>query len=66
MIHPTPSQAEGDREAIEEDLRQKEGQGGQEGYASAAGLDSDDVTYTPSQAEGDRDTVDADLEDKGL
>lgn len=67
MAHPTPSQAEGDRETIEQDLEQKEGgQGGQERYSAGTSQDPDDVTYTPSQAEGDRETIERDLEEKGL
>lgn len=69
MPRPTPSQAEGDRETIEQDLEQKEGgldQGGQERYAASSPHDPDDVTFTPSQAEGDRETIERDLDEKGL
>jgi hypothetical protein len=69
MIHPTPSQAEGDRETIENDLAMRHGsgeQGANPRYASDAGVGPDDVTYTPSQAEGDRETIDRDLEEKGM
>lgn len=62
MIHLTPSQAEGDRDAIEEYLDEKTG--GHREYASSTGIDPENVQYTPSQAEGDRETVERDLDEK--
>ncbi len=59
-LQSTPSQAEGDRETVEQDLRERFEQGGK----PVAG--GGDPISTPSQAEGDRDTIDRDLEEKGL
>ncbi len=56
----TPSQAEGDRETVEQDLAQKAGEGGKP-VAGGGQLET-----TPSQAEGDRETVERDLREKGL
>ncbi len=56
----TPSQAEGDRETVEQDLAGKFGQGGK----PVAGGGQRETT--PSQAEGDRETVERDLREKGL
>ena len=64
-----PSQAEGDRDTIEEDLRRHELAGPAEGTDSPAparrpAVAGDDEGYSvdkPSQAEGDRETVEEDL-----
>jgi hypothetical protein len=55
----TPSQAEGDRETVERDLNEKQGQ-----RPATRNDGQDDVVYTPSQAEGDRGTVERDLQEK--
>jgi hypothetical protein len=61
----TPSQAEGDRDTIEQDLAEKlEGAQPSERYATGRGGEGDVVT-TPSQAEGERNEVDEDLREKG-
>ncbi len=57
-IRPTPSQAEGDRETVEQDLREKAGQGAKPVAGGGEPLS------TPSQAEGDRETVERDIEEK--
>ncbi len=54
----TPSQAEGDREEVEQDLREKSGQGGKPVTGGGSPVS------TPSQAEGDRETVERDIEEK--
>ncbi len=64
-----PSQAEGDRDTVEEDLRRYESAGSAESAASPAparrpAVAGDDEGYSvdkPSQAEGDRETVEDDL-----
>ena len=67
---PKPSQAEGDRATIEQDLAEK-GQGGRRASGQAGGLPSQqgdaqdyDPQAKPSQAEGERSTVDEDLRQK--
>jgi hypothetical protein len=61
----TPSQAEGDRESIEQDLAEKL-DGAQPGSHYATGGDGQgDIVTTPSQAEGERGEVDEDLREKG-
>ncbi len=57
---PTPSQAEGDRETVEQDLLEKSGRGGKPIAGGGEPLS------TPSQAEGDRETIERDLKEKGL
>ncbi len=54
----TPSQAEGDRETVEQDLREMSGQSARP-VAGGGELES-----TPSQAEGDRETIERDIEEK--
>jgi hypothetical protein len=56
----TPSQAEGDRETVEQDLAAKSGRGGK---PMAGG---GEPQTTPSQAEGDRETIERDLNERGL
>lgn len=57
----TGSQAEGDRDTVEEDIAQKyDGKQPQRKPADTGG----DPLSTPSQAEGDRDTVERDLDEK--
>ncbi len=56
----TPSQAEGDRETVEQDLAQKFDQSGK---PIAGGGQTE---TTPSQAEGDREAIERDLREKGL
>ncbi len=54
-LRPTPSQAEGDRATVEEDLgEESEQQARSDQYPKA-------TPRTPSQAEGDRETVEEDL-----
>ncbi len=57
----TGSQAEGDRDTVEEDLEQK--YGGQTPRQQPADTGGHPIS-TPSQAEGDRDTVERDLNEK--
>lgn len=64
-----PSQAEGDRDTVEEDLRRYEPAGSAGSAASPAparrpAVGDDEEGYSvdkPSQAEGDRETVEDDL-----
>jgi hypothetical protein len=58
-----PSQAEGDRETVEQDLNDRTNQ--QAGHA-ASGQREDLKPPRPSQAEGDRETVEQDLERRQL
>lgn len=61
----TPSQAEGDRDTIEQDVAEKlDGAQPGERYATGGGGQGD-LVITPSQAEGDRDVVEEDLREKG-
>ena len=63
-IHWTPSQAEGDRETIDNDLGEIEGSARQLNQTQLPEGVGGDALSTPSQAEGDRDTIDRDLEQK--
>ena len=67
----TPSQAEGPRGLVEQDLREKSGQGQPGAKGGKHQVDTEEETQkgmnlvrTPSQAEGNRETVDEDLEEK--
>lgn len=55
----TPSQAEGDRETVEESLGEDES-----GRGDAWKGGQGDMTPTPSQAEGEREKIERDLEEK--
>ncbi len=57
----TGSQAEGDRDTVQEDIEQKFG--GKQPQQKPAGTGGDPLS-TPSQAEGDRDTVEDDVDQK--
>ena len=59
-----PSQAEGDRETVEQALGEQESN-----WARPAGAGqgaAPDPAAQPSQAEGDRETVEEDLREKGV
>ncbi len=67
-LRSTPSQAEGERATVEEDLRQRglSAEGAQMRTAEMSPPEGDmEGPELPSQAEGDRDTVDDDLAEKG-
>ena len=59
-----PSQAEGDRETVEQSLGEQESNWAQPA-GGGAGAPVDPMAQ-PSQAEGDRETVEEDLREKGV